>query len=228
MNDPSDPDPIIGVIDYGAGNLRSVCNALSHLGAPDDQVRLVRGPGDFAGLDKLIFPGVGAFGDCAEAVDRQDLRSPLTDWLSADRPFFGICVGYQVLFGESEECPGQPGLGFYDGSVVKFSFPDPEQSHLKIPHMGWNEITPIDPELPLWQGLPPHPHVYFVHSYYPQPADRSLISATTDYGGQFGAAIQSGNITATQFHPERSQSIGLRLLGNFLGRETSERLAVSG
>ena len=213
---PDSSDPIIGVIDYGAGNLRSVCNALSHLGAADDRVRLVRGPADFEGLDRLIFPGVGAFGDCAEAVDRQDLRAPLTDWLTADRPFFGICVGYQVLFSESEECPGQPGLGFFEGPVVKFSFPEPDQAHLKIPRMGWNELELVDPNLPIWQGLPAHPHVYFVHSFYPQPVDKSLISATTDYGDPFGSAIQSGNITATQFHPEKSQKAGMRLVENVL------------
>jgi glutamine amidotransferase len=212
------PTASVGVIDYGAGNLRSVCNALAHLGANDEQVRLVRNPDDFDGLERLIFPGVGAFGDCAEAIDRQDLRAPLIDWLSADRPFFGICVGYQVLFEESEESPDQRGLGFFEGSVKKFSFPEPERRHLKIPHMGWNEIRLKNPDLAFWQGLPAHPHVYFVHSFYPQPADQTLISATTDYGGEFGAAIQSGNITATQFHPERSQSVGLRLLGNFLGK----------
>jgi len=215
----------IGVIDYGAGNLRSVCNALSYLGVDS---RLVRSGSDIDGLDKLIFPGVGAFGDCAAAVDRQDLRAPLTDWLKADLPFFGICVGYQVLFADSEESPGQQGLAFFEGSVKKFSFDkDSELGGLKIPHMGWNQIAVKDPALPLWQGLPANPHVYYVHSYYPEPVDQSLISATTDYGGPFAAAIQSGNITATQFHPERSQSIGLRLLGNFLDVEVPSK-AVSG
>lgn len=223
----SDSPAKIGVIDYGAGNLRSVCNALAHLGCDS---LLVRGPDDFAGLDRLILPGVGAFGDCAEAIDRQDLRAPLMDWLVADRPFFGICVGYQVLFSGSEESPGCRGLGFFEGDVVKFSFDrtaDSENRDLKVPHMGWNQIAPRDPGLPLWQGLPENPHVYFVHSYYPQPADTALISATTDYGGEFAAAIQHGNITATQFHPERSQSVGLRLLGNFLEAEAPAK-AVSG
>ncbi len=218
----SDSPAKIGVIDYGAGNLRSVCNALTHLGVDS---RLVRAGSDIDGLDKLVFPGVGAFGDCAAAVDRQDLRTPLTDWLRADRPFFGICVGYQVLFSESEESPGQRGLSFFEGQVKKFRFAgDSEHAGLKIPHMGWNQIEVKNPELPLWQGLPANPHVYYVHSYYPEPVDTSLISATTDYGGPFAAAIQSGNITATQFHPERSQSVGLRLLRNFLEAE----LAVSG
>ena len=224
MSDPS--QPTVGVIDYGAGNLRSVCNALAFLGIRDEYVRLVRGPDDFEGLGRLIFPGVGAFGDCAAAIDRQRLRDPLADWLAADQPFFGICVGYQVLFGESEESPEQRGLGFFEGTVRRFSFSGTDQTHLKIPHMGWNEIHLRDPKLPLWQGLPARPHVYFVHSFYPQPADDALISATADYGGEFGAAIQKGNITATQFHPERSQSVGLRLLGNFLG--VSQPLAVNG
>lgn len=209
----------IGVIDYGAGNLRSVCNALTHLGIDS---RLVRSGSDIDGLEKLIFPGVGAFGDCAAAVDRQDLRAPLIDWLQADRPFFGICVGYQMLFSESEESPSQRGLSFFDGSVKKFRFAkDSEHAKLKIPHMGWNQIEVSDPDLFLWQGLPANPHVYYVHSYYPEPLDHSLISAATDYGGAFAAAIQSGNITATQFHPERSQSVGLRLLRNFLVAEVS-------
>lgn len=213
----------IGIIDYGAGNLRSVCNALTHLGIDS---RLVRSGSDFGNLEKLIFPGVGAFGDCAAAVDRQNLRAPLTDWLQADRPFFGICVGYQVLFSESEESPDQRGLSFFEGSVKKFRFANGnEHAKLKVPHMGWNQIVVNNPDLPLWQGLPANPHVYYVHSYYPEPVDTSLISATTDYGGPFAAAIQSGNITATQFHPERSQSVGLRLLQNFL--ETEAR-AVSG
>jgi len=221
----SDSPAKIGVIDYGAGNLRSVCNALTFLGI---ESRLVRSGSDIDGLERLIFPGVGAFGDCAAAVDRQDLRAPLSDWLQADRPFFGICVGYQVLFADSEESPGQRGLEFFDGSVKKFSFAEAGQhAGLKVPHMGWNRIALKNPGLPLWQGLPTDPHVYYVHSYYPEPADTSLISATTDYGGPFAAAIQSGNITATQFHPERSQSVGLRLLRNFLEAETPST-AVSG
>lgn len=200
----------IGVIDYGGGNLRNVLNVLEHLG---HRGALVSGPDDLDGIDRLIFPGVGAFGDCIERIDRQGLRPGLVQWLSEDRPFFGICLGYQVLFERSEECPGLEGLGFLRGSVVKFRPGDPA---LKVPHMGWNQVVKTDPDHPLWRGIPDPLHLYFVHSYYPQPADTALISSRADYGGEFASSIASGRIFASQFHPERSQEAGLRLVRNFL------------
>lgn len=198
----------IGVIDYGGGNLRNVLNALECLGAPG---RLVAGPGDFAGLEQLVFPGVGAFGDCVSNLDARGLRQPLLDWLGAGRPYFGICIGYQVLFGGSEECPGVAGLGHFAGQVRRFRAPG-----LKVPHMGWNTVDPVDPADPAWEGLPDRPHLYFVHSYYPEPEDDRVVAARTAYGVEFASAARQGAVFACQFHPERSQSAGLRVLRNFL------------
>ena len=198
----------IGVIDYGAGNLRNVLNALGMIGA---KARLVAGPEDFEGIGQLVFPGVGAFGDCVSHLDEQGLRAPLREWLAAGRPYFGICIGYQVLFEGSEECPGVEGLGHFRGQVGRFP-----ESDLKVPHMGWNTLSIRDPRDPVWAGLPREPHLYFVHSYFPRPEDASIIAATTLYGVEFASAVRDGALFASQFHPERSQSAGLRVLKNFL------------
>jgi glutamine amidotransferase len=197
-----------GIIDYGAGNLRSVAKAVETL---EFSARIIRSADQLEDIDTLILPGVGAFGDCVHHLREQGLWTPLREWIAVDKPYLGICLGYQILFDSSEEDPGVEGLGAFKGEVVRF--PD---SELKVPHMGWNEITPRDASDPLWQGLPGHPHVYFVHSYYPEPVDGSIVSVTADYGGQFAAGIRSGNVVATQFHPEKSQSLGLKILGNFL------------
>lgn len=205
----STPDhPHIGLIDYGAGNLHSVQNALAKQGLASS---LVREPEDLKPVQALILPGVGACGDCASALQRQDLWSPLKDWLAADKPYLGICLGYQILFEHSDEFDGTEGLGHLSGRVVRFP-----KSDLKVPHMGWNAIEPTDPSDPIWKGLPDQPYVYFVHSYYPQPSDESVVSAWCDYGGRFAASVRKGNLVATQFHPEKSQQIGLRLLKNFV------------
>ncbi len=201
----------VGVIDYGGGNLRNVLNVLNYLG---HEGLLVSGPGDLAGLDRLIFPGVGAFGDCLAELDRRDLRAPLIDWIAADRPYFGICLGYQVLFERSSECPEAAGLGVVAGEVVQF----PLDRGLKVPHMGWNRVDPVDPSHPIWEGVPDPLYLYFVHSYYPVPADPALVASVTDYGGPFASSIAKGRTFAGQFHPERSQEAGLRLMRNFLGK----------
>lgn len=198
-----------GIIDYGAGNLLSVINALKSQGIP---ARIVADPDSFDGLERLIFPGVGAFGDSLRHIDEQGLRGPLLKWLQADKPFLGICIGYQVLFESSEEAPEVKGLGFLKGKVVRFQ----SEQQLKIPHMGWNQVDFSDPGDPLWKGMPDDPYFYFVHSYYPDPEDNSLISARTDYGKSFAAGIRKGNVCAVQFHPERSQDLGLRFLKNFV------------
>jgi glutamine amidotransferase len=200
---------LTGVIDYGAGNLRSVCNALTML---HTEHKLIRGPEDLNGIDALVFPGVGAFGESMQHLVEQDLVAPIFDWIKADRPFLGICIGYQVLFEGSEECPGTPGLGVFKGQVTRFS----PESKLKVPHMGWNNITPLDASDPLWKELPKSPFVYFVHSFFPRPEDQSIVSSTAKHGETFAASIRSGNVTATQFHPEKSQSVGLQLIRNFL------------
>ena len=216
MKDSSEPLPgemshRIGVIDYGGGNLRNVLNVLKHLG---HEGTLVSAPGDLASIDRLVFPGVGAFGDCAEELDRRGLRDALVAWIREDRPYFGICLGYQVLFERSPECPGVKGLGVFEGEVVQF----PLDRGLKVPHMGWNRVDPVDRNHPVWKGAPDPLYLYFVHSYYPVPGDPSIIASTTEYGEVFASSIASGNTFGGQFHPERSQEAGLRLIRNFLER----------
>jgi imidazole glycerol-phosphate synthase subunit HisH len=201
--------PAIGLVDYGAGNLLSVRNALLACGS---DARLVRGPGDLGGIERLVLPGVGSFGDCAANLRGQGLWEPLRDWLAAGRPYLGICLGYQILFQGGEESPGVAGLGVFPGHVPRFA----PQPGLKIPHMGWNQVEPADPAHPLWQDIPPGTHFYFVHSYYPAPADDRIIAARCDYGIRFAAAIACGQVWGVQFHPERSQDAGLALLRNFL------------
>ncbi len=198
----------LGIIDYGAGNLSSVCNSFRAVGV---EGRLVRSESDLEGLTHLVLPGVGAFGDCSRALHEQGLAEPIRRWIAADRPFLGICIGYQILFESSEETPGAPGLGIFRGHVRRF--PD---CGLKIPHMGWNAVTPLHPEAPIWQGMGEAPYFYYVHSYYPEPEDTAVVAATTHYGSTFAAAVCRGRLIATQFHPEKSQQLGLRLLSNFL------------
>lgn len=198
---------MIALIDYGSGNLQSASKALEAAGGV---VKLVRHREELESASALVLPGVGSFGDAAVNLESSGMREAILEWLHAGRPFLGICVGYQLLFESSEESPGAAGLGFLRGRVVRFS----GGLGLKVPHMGWNQIRTFSS--PLWEGLPPDPYVYFVHSYYPEPADRSIVAATADYGGPFAAAICAGRLAATQFHPEKSQEIGLRILRNWL------------
>jgi imidazole glycerol phosphate synthase glutamine amidotransferase subunit len=201
-----------GLIDYGGGNLQSVRNAVRALG--HDPV-LVQSEADLAEVDALVYPGQGAFADCMNALNRQGLTEPLKQWILADRPYFGICVGYQVLFEGGEENPGVPGLGVLRGQVVRF----PSEPGLKVPHMGWNNVNPAHPDSAAWAGLGESPFFYFVHSYYPAPLEAGVIAGTTNYAGRdFAAAVQRGRMIATQFHPEKSQATGLRLLENFLSQ----------
>lgn len=199
----------VGVIDYGGGNLQNVLNVLKFLGHTG---KLVDTPKDLESIDRLIFPGVGSFGDCVEDLDRKNLRDPIVEWIKSDRPFFGICLGYQALFESSEESPGVKGLGIFEGQVKRFR-PD---SGLKVPHMGWNQVKPVDPDATIWKDLPDPLYLYFVHSFFPSPDDPSLISSTTEYGEDFASSIARGNTFAGQFHPERSQECGLKLIENFL------------
>jgi imidazole glycerol-phosphate synthase subunit HisH len=200
----------LGVLDYGAGNLRSVLNALK---AIDHEATLVAGPQDFANIDTLVFPGQGAFGDSVRVLRQNGLWAPLKQWLKDERPYFGICLGYQLLFESSEESPGVEGLGVVPGRVRKFA----AGTGLKIPHMGWNEATWADSAQGLSRGLD-SAHVYFVHSYYPDVADDSLIACRTTYGVDFASGIQRPNLVAVQFHPEKSQATGLQLLRNGLAQ----------
>ena len=196
----------IGVVDYGSGNLRSVCKALESSGASATLVSEATG---LAGFDAVVVPGVGSFGDCAANLQATGLREPLCEWIQADRPYLGICLGYQLLFESSEESPGVRGLGVLPGTVIRFSGPG-----LKVPHMGWNSLSNL--KGPLFESLPEETAFYFVHSFFPVPADPSLASSTCEYGGRFAASISRGALHATQFHPEKSQAAGLAVLRNFL------------
>ncbi len=197
-----------GIIDYGAGNLRSVANAVHALGI---EPRLVSEPGQMEGLSHLILPGVGAFGDCMAELEKRGLTEAIREWVLAGKPYFGICLGYQILFEGSEEMAGTRGLGIFPGKVKRFT-----EDGRKIPHMGWNSAVPRDPADEMWRGLGETPYFYFVHSFFPVPADPSIIAMETEYGEKFASAIRSGAVVATQFHPEKSQQAGLKLLGNFL------------
>jgi glutamine amidotransferase len=199
----------IGIIDYGAGNLRSVDNVLRSLGFSP---RIIDSAASFDQLTHLILPGVGAFGDCMNELRRRDLTNSLREWVLADRPYLGICLGYQILFEASEEAGHTAGLGLLPGRVVRF----PDSPGCKVPHMGWNSAQPVAPEDPLWQGLGDEPYFYFVHSFYPVPADPSLVAARTRYGIEFASAVRRGRLLAVQFHPEKSQHAGQGLLRNFL------------
>ena len=207
---------LAGVIDYGAGNLRSVGNTLDSLGVEQRRIGSAAAfEAASAEVDTLIFPGVGAFGDCSRNLDERGLMEPLRKWIAADRPFLGICIGFQMLFESSTESPDARGIGALPGRVVRF----PEAEGLKVPHMGWNAARTVDPSDPAWTGLGADPHFYFVHSYFPEPADQSLVASTTLHGVEFASSIRRGNLFATQFHPEKSQSAGARFIGNVLGLE---------
>ncbi len=200
---------MLAVIDYGAGNLRSVLHALKHLRASD--MRLARQPAELEGAEKIILPGVGAFGACMAQMRRQDLVEPLRDALAAGIPYLGICVGMQMLYEVGEEMGEHAGLGILGGRVIRF----PHFADHKVPHMGWNQLN-IRRECDLLKGLGEENYVYFVHSYYCAPTDADTVVASVDYGVEFAAFVQQGNIYGAQFHPEKSQKIGLRILANFL------------
>ena len=192
---------MIGVIDYGAGNLRSVCNSLKKLSVNST---LIRSPEDIKDISSIIFPGVGSFGDSSEQLKKQRLFDPIKSWLKEDRPFLGICIGFQMLFEKSDESPNSDGFGIIPGKVVRF----PEENSLKVPHMGWNEIKFKNSSDPIWQGIKTSTHFYFVHSYYPEPLESNSVSSITSYGLEFASSVRCGNIFGTQFHPEKSQAAG--------------------
>lgn len=203
------PAPL-ALIDYGAGNLHSVEKAFRYLGA---HVRRITRPEELADAPAAVLPGVGAFDDCIHALARQELLNATRDFVRTGRPFLGICVGYQALFERSEEFNScAAGLGIFGGKVVRFS----GQNGLKVPQIGWNQLEMVRPDCPLFTGIRTGSYVYFVHSFFPQPADPSIVAARTTYGETFASAIWRDNIYATQFHPEKSQKVGLQLLGNFL------------
>lgn len=196
----------IGVVDYGSGNLRSVSKALEAAGA---SVQLVTSVSQLEELDALVVPGVGAFENCAENLKEVGLWDPLRDWIKAEHPYLGICLGYQLLFESSEESPSVKGLGVLPGRVMRFP-----AGSLKVPHMGWNTLENL--RGPLYANLPDETAMYFVHSYYPVPDDPVIVSAVCTYGSPFAASVSRGTLHAVQFHPEKSQQAGLALLRNFL------------
>jgi len=200
----------IAVIDTGICNLRSVTKALEAVGAT---IRVVRTPDEIVDSKAkgVVLPGVGALRDCVASLRATKLDAAVRDWISADRPFLGVCLGMQALFEHSEE-GNITGLGIFPGKVVRFQRP-PE---LKIPHMGWNTVKFVQPKSPLATGLlPDGENFYFVHSFHCVPVDRSFVLAESDYGGLFCAAIARGRVFATQFHPEKSQAKGLQIYRNF-------------
>jgi glutamine amidotransferase len=201
---------VIALLDYGSGNLRSVHKSLLKVGA---EVRLVQHPEEIGDARGLVLPGVGAFDDCINALRKQELLEAAREFIKTGRPFLGICVGYQALFEKSEEFNScAAGLGVFQGSVVRFT----EKPGLKIPQIGWNQIEIANPECPLYRGIPSGSYVYFVHSFYPQPVDQSIVATRTDYGAPFASSVWRDNVFATQFHPEKSQRTGLQLLKNFV------------
>jgi glutamine amidotransferase len=196
----------IAVLDYGIGNLRSAERALTHVGAA---AHLVTDPADVAGAAGVVLPGVGAFGRCAEALEACGLGDAARAAIAAGVPFLGICVGLQLLYERSEESPGRPGLGVLEGTVRRLS------STVKVPQMQWNVLSPSRPSA-LLEGAGERPWVYFVHSYAPEPGPETV--AVCDYGGKVAAAVESGAVWGTQFHPEKSGATGLAILANFVAR----------
>ena len=198
---------MIAVIDYGAGNLLSVAKAFRRLGCG---VAVTADPAGLRRADAAVLPGVGAFGDAMACLERSGMVGPTLDFIRSGRPFLGICLGMQLLFGGSEESPGVGGLGVLPGEILRI----PDAPGLKIPHVGWNSLN-LKRKGGLFEGTGENPYVYFVHSYYLKARDRGIVTATADYGVELDAAVQSGNVFAAQFHPEKSGRAGLRMLENF-------------
>jgi imidazole glycerol phosphate synthase glutamine amidotransferase subunit len=196
---------MIGIVDYGAGNLRSVEKAFGFLGF---ETRLVDRAENLEGIERLVLPGVGAFGGAARRLRQSGLFDPVGDWLTADRPFLGICLGLQLLFETSEESAGEPGLAAFSGSCRRLVA-------RKVPQIGWNTVQ-VRAASALLDGLPPESYFYFVHGYRAVPGDDDLTLATTDYGGPYPSVVGRGRVWGVQFHPEKSGALGLELLSNWV------------
>jgi len=206
---------MIAVVDYGMGNLRSVAKALKHV-APDCTIVVSADPDVVRRADRVVLPGQSAMPDCIRCLDASGLRDVVIE-AARTRPFLGICLGLQMLFDRSEEGP-TPGLGLFPGGVVRFrdeAMVLPSGERLKVPHMGWSPVRQTRSHA-LWTGIPDGTRFYFAHSYHPQPKDDSVTAGTADYPTPFTCAIARANIFATQFHPEKSQRAGLKLLANFV------------
>ena len=199
---------MVAIIDYDAGNIKSVEKALHYLG---EEAVITRDRGTILGADRVILPGVGAFGDAMEKLRTYELDKVIQEVVAQNTPFLGICLGLQLLFESSEESEGVEGLGILKGKVVRL----PEESDLKIPHIGWNSLKYPNPGR-LFTGIAEDSYVYFVHSYYLQAKDPSIVTATTEYGTLIHASVEQGNVFACQFHPEKSSEVGMQILKNFL------------
>ncbi|MCJ7492993.1 MAG: imidazole glycerol phosphate synthase subunit HisH [Deltaproteobacteria bacterium] len=206
---------MIVIVDYGMGNLRSVHKALERVGF---QASVTQDPAEVKKAAGLIVPGVGAFKKAMENLQELGLVNPIIEFVESGKPFLGICLGLQLLFSGSDEFGFQKGLSLFKGRVVRFPFSHPAASPpkdlLKVPHMGWNTVH-IHKRPPVLDGIADGAYFYFVHSYYPVPEEQEIVATTTDYGGEFVSSVSRGNLFACQFHPEKSQSVGLKLLKNF-------------
>ena len=199
---------MIAIIDYDAGNLRSVEKALEVLGS---RAVITTNRDEILGADRVILPGVGAFGDAMEKLHQYELVDTIRQAVAFGEPFLGVCLGLQLLFESSEESPGVEGLSVLPGKILRI----PDHPGLKIPHMGWNSLS-VTPGARLFRGIENGAYVYFVHSYYCKADDESIVAATTEYSTHIHAAVERGNVFACQFHPEKSGSVGLQILKNFI------------
>lgn len=198
---------MIAIIDYGAGNIQSVSKALAHIGC---EAFITRDKDKILKADGAVLPGVGSFGDTMDTMIEYGIKDTVIECTKSGKPFLGICLGLQLLFPKSEESPDAKGLGIFDGSITKI----PSGEGLKIPHIGWNSLD-IKKSDGLFKGIGKNPYVYFVHSYFLNASDKSIVSAQTEYGVTIDAAVEKGNVYATQFHPEKSGETGLKILRNF-------------
>ncbi|MDR1565204.1 MAG: imidazole glycerol phosphate synthase subunit HisH [Oscillospiraceae bacterium] len=198
---------MIAIIDYGAGNLHSVQNALNYIKC---ECKVITNGAELQEADAAILPGVGSFADAMSSLNKSGLVEPIKAFIASGKPFLGICLGLQLLFESSEESPGVAGLGLLKGHILRI----PEGRGLKIPHIGWNSLEYNNPS-PLFAGLAQEPYVYFVHSYYLK-SDEDIVTASTRYGVKLHASVQKGNVFATQFHPEKSGDLGIQMLRNFI------------
>lgn len=198
---------MIAIIDYGAGNIQSVSKALAHIGC---EAFITRDKDKILKAEGAVLPGVGSFGDTMDTMTEYGIKDTVIEYAKSGKPFLGICLGLQLLFTKSEESPDANGLGIFDGSITKI----PSGEGLKIPHIGWNSLD-IKKSDGLFKGIGKNPYVYFVHSYFLNASDKSIVSAQTEYGVTIDAAVEKGNVYATQFHPEKSGETGLKILRNF-------------
>jgi len=199
---------MIGIIDYGMGNLGSVENACRFL---ELDAEIIARPAQMDACDAVILPGVGAFADCMAHLQEHGFVDAITAWIEQKKPFLGICLGLQVLFDSSEESPGVAGLGIFPGSVKRFQLP----VDYKVPQIGWNQVKQKQPACPLFRGVRDESFFYFVHSFYVKSADESIVAGTTDYGFDYTSAVWRDNVMAVQFHPEKSHDVGIGMLRNF-------------